>query len=233
MPKSMKKSSRARKGAKSKRSARKSRKSKSSVANGTGPGQWKTLNVRKNPVVVFEKTAKFNQNGVNVWLGANAQYIFNGGAIASSMPDWTVITSLYNRYKFMAVTYTWTLIDLGTVAGVDLSTARMPKMYIRYNYDSNLTNAQVPGKLQELDNVKTFSFSPEKTVVSYTYFPRTIEPVYLSAIATGYKLAKPQFIDVQYGTVPHYGMIVDVDFIANGLAITFDISYKTAFKYSA
>ena len=233
MPRSMKKKSmRPRKGRKSKRSLRKSRKSKSGVKNG-GPGQFKTLNYEKNPIVSFTKTAKFNVNGVNQLLGTNASQQFLGGALASTMPDFGVITSLYNRYRMDAVTYTFQWIDFQSTTGVDLGTVRAPKMYIRYNYDSNLTLSTVSSKLQELDNVQVFTFTPEKTSFSYTYYPRCIEPVYLSGISTGYKLGKKQFIDVQYATVPHYGLMFDVDYLALGTGIIYDITWKQSFKYTA
>jgi len=231
MPRSTKrKAMRPRKGKKSKRSLRKARKS---GVRSTGPGQFRVLNYEKNPIVSFTKTAKFDVNLVNAITGLNTSQQFIGGALANSMPDWSVITSLYNRYRMDAVTYTFQWVDNQSVPGTDLSTVRAPKMYIRYNYDSNLNIGNVITKLQELDNVQVFTFTPEKTSFSYTYYPRVIEPVYLSSVATGYKVGKKQFIDVQYGGVPHYGLIFDIDYLATGTNMLYDITWKTSFKYSA
>lgn len=178
----------------------------------------------------FTKTALFVNNGTNSYIGGGIPITFLGGALASSMPDWGVITSLYNRYKMRKITYTFNLTT--TLQSNGLDGDRLPRMFIRYNYDSNQTSAGVQTKLQDLSNVKVFQFTSEKTQFSYSYYPRCIEPVYLSGISTGYKLAKQQYIDVQYGTVPHYGLMFYVDTLSSGLVLTYDITWETAFSYA-
>lgn len=191
--------------------------------------QMVTYNPMRQKPIVFKKTALYNVNGVSVMTGASAPIATVGGANAASMPDWGSITSLFNRYKMLKITYTFTLTTASAANGLDGD--RLPKMFVRYNYDSNLTGAGVLGRFQECGDAKIFNFTADKTTFQYTYYPRCIEPVYLSGITTGYKLAKQQYIDVQYGTVPHYGIMWYVDFLAAGLLLTYDISYETAFKY--
>jgi len=190
--------------------------------------QLMTINSRKPKPQVFMKTALSQLSG-NTIVGAGASVVQLGGALASSMPDWSSIINLYNRYKMIRVKYTFTCqpsSPSGTLFSYDL-----PKMMVRYNYDSNLTTAGIAIKMQEIPNVKQFQFTPDKTTFSYTYYPRCIEPVYLSSISTGYKLAKQQYIDVQYGSVPHYGIMWYIDTLATGISISYDISWEVAFKY--
>ena len=196
----------------------------------TKVSQMITYNPNKPRPQLFKKTALYLSNGINILTGTGAAQTFLGGALAASMPDFGSITALYNRYKMRRITYTFNLST--TLQSNGLDGDRMPRMLIRYNYDSNLTGANVISRLQDSPNVKCFQFTPDKTTFSYSYFPRCIEPVYLSGISTGYKLAKPQYIDVQYGTVPHYGLMWTIDGLSTGLVITYDISYEIDFKYS-
>ena len=192
-------------------------------------GQQLTYNPSSPRPQVFTKTSLYSVNGINAYAGASLPINFVGGALAATMPDWSSITNLFNRFKMLKVTYTFNLTTTTAANGLDGD--RLPKMLIRYNYDSNLGAAGVPLRLQDSPNVKVFQFTADKTQFSYTYYPRCIEPVYLSGISTGYKLAKQQYIDVQYGTVPHYGLMFNVDFLSPGLFLTYDITWTTAFKY--
>jgi len=189
--------------------------------------QLQTVNSNHPKPQVFKKTVLASASGAgNVGGGLAVAQL--GGALASSMPDWSSIIALYNRYKMLKVTYTFNCqgLDGNTLFNLDL-----PKMLVRYNYDSNLSSSGILGKMQEIPNTKQFQFTPDKTSFSYSYYPRCIEPVYLSGVSTGYKLAKQQYIDVQYGSVPHYGIMWYIDNLAIGIKITYDISYSVAFKY--
>jgi len=191
--------------------------------------QHRIVNSFRPKPQVFRKSALSanGQGGLLTGSGVAIQVV--GGALASSMPDWSSITALYNRYKMLKITYTFNIQaaqGLGTLFNYDL-----PKMLVRYNYNSNLLATNAGTTLQEMANTHQFQFTPEKTSFSYSYYPRCVEPVYLSSVASGYKLAKQQYIDVQYGTVPHYGIAFFVDQLALGLVITYDISWEVAFKY--
>jgi len=196
----------------------------------TGPtrvNQLRTINNSIPRPQRFVKTALSSISG-NQMTGAGAAITVLGGALVGSMPDWGNIANLYNRYRMNKITYTFNVQATGNAT---LYTYDLPKIAVRYNYDSNLAAANVPTRIQEVNNFKQFQFTPEKTSFSYSYFPRCIEDVYLSAIASGYKLAKPQYIDVQYSTIPHYGIMWHVDNLANGLIITYDITWDVSFKY--
>lgn len=190
-------------------------------------GQLRTVNsIQLRPQRIV-KTSLSSISG-NQMVGAGASITVLGGALMGSMPDFSNIANLFNRYKMNKVTYTFNVQATGNAT---LYTYDLPKIAVRYNYDSNLASANVQSRIQEVNNFKQFQFTPDKTSFSYTYYPRCIEPVYLSAIASGYKVAKQQYIDVQYSTVPHYGIMWFVDNLATGLIITYDITWDVSFKY--
>lgn len=196
----------------------------------TGPvkvGQLRTVNNYQLRPQRVMKTSLSTISG-NVMTGAGGPITVLGGALMGSMPDFANLANLYNRYKMNKITYTFNVQATGNAT---LYTYDLPKIAVRYNYDSNLASANVQTRIQECNNFKQFQFTPEKTTFSYTYYPRCIEPVYLSLIASGYKLAKPQFIDVQYSSIPHYGIMWYVDNLATGLIITYDITWDATFKY--
>jgi len=190
-----------------------------------------TLN-RVGPIPqVFKKISLADSSGA-VIIGGGAQYWAIGGVTGANMPDWTNILTLYNRYKIKSVSYTFNVQSTGSASLISFD---LPKLYIRYNYDSNLSagllGVNILAKMQEVPHVKQFQFTPEHTSFTYKFYPKCIEPVYLSSVSTGYKLARPQYIDTQYGTVPHYGIMYYFDFVASGIKITQDIQYEIAFKY--
>jgi len=192
-------------------------------------GQSLNYNATNSKVVKFVKTALYSVNGTNNYTGTGSAISFIGGALPSSMPDWTNIIDLFNRYKLRKVTYTFNLTT--TTGNNGLDGERLPKMYVRYNYNSNLPVLQVINQMQETPNVKVHQFTADKTQFSYSYYPRCLEQVYLSGITTGYKVAKQQYIDVTYGSVPHYGIMWYVDTLSTGLQINYDITWECDFKY--
>lgn len=206
------------------------RKRKSAPKRVAKLGQLINLNTLRPKPQVFKKTALYAQNLTNVMVGAGTSVVQIGGALPSSMPDWSSIIALYNRYKMRKITYTF---NLQSTAGATTSlySYDLPRIFIRYNYDSNLGSGGVLAKLQECPNVKVHQFTPEKTTFSYSYYPHILQPVYLSALSTAYKIAPQQYIDIVYGTVPHYGIMWYVDNLTTSLSLTYDISWETSFKY--
>jgi len=192
--------------------------------------QMRTQNAFSPKPQVFMKTQLSEFNPVALtYIGAGTFISALGGITVGSMPDFLNISALYNRYKMLAVTYNFNVQPVGTGGLIAFD---LPKMTIRYNYDSLLSSTSVmPQVFQGLPNVKTFQFTPDKTQLSYTFYPRCVEPVYLSGLSTGYKLAKQQYIDVGYSNVPHYGIMWYIDSLPTGVKMTLDITYKVAFKY--
>lgn len=186
--------------------------------------------VYKPQVQVFTKTLLSETNpSTLIYAGTNSAISLIGGISLVAMPDLTNIIALYNRYKILSCTYTWNLQANSPTQ--NLGQYDLPRISIRYNYDTALASSSIISRMQELPNVKQFQFTPEKTQVSYTWYPRCNEPVYLSGVLTGYKLAKQQYIDVGYTGVPHYGIMWYADRLSTGLSLALDITYKVAFKY--
>ena len=178
-----------------------------------------------SPTTKFVRTY-FSQGSIT---GADASYGTNYAIQADAMPDWSVISALYNRFRLDKVTYTFTLID-PSVSTPNLVTARLPELLMRYNYDSG---APTPTgtTMGALGNVVSTKLTLDQNRVSYTWIPKTVSPLYLGLTTSGYKLNAPLFIDVAYGGVPHYGMSLVVDFLAAGLTILIDVEYHVTMRY--
>ena len=171
------------------------------------------------------------------FVGVNTAQSSVNAFLCQNMPDIGNIQLLYNRYRINKIHLTYRLKDNGNGDALNFNTVTMPTMWIRYNYDSNdLTSATptatVKNRLQELNNVKSFTFTPEKTQFVYTINPRTISPVYLSSILTGYKLNPKQYIDIAYTNVPHYGVAWYIDQLPSGLMLEVDTTFDVSFQYS-
>lgn len=214
---------------KQKKPARRPRRQIRKRHNPARVSQMRTQSSTKPKTQVFVKTQlAYNNPTALEYIGAAIPLTSLGGATVGAMPDFNNIITLYNRYKMLSITYNW---NLQTTGALSLYNYDLPKILIRYNYDANLTSSQVATKMEQIPNVKQFQFTQDKTQMSYTYFPRCNEPVYLSGVSTGYKLAKQQYIDVAYSSVPHYGIMWYVDKLETGLKLSLDITYKVAFKY--
>jgi len=148
-----------------------------------------------------------------------------------SLPDFNDIAILFNRYKLNRVTATFTLRSAAGSAGGLGNSTQLPKLFVRYNYDANITAANIPQTLQEVNNVICHSFTEDSTVLRYTCVPRTIAPVYRSALLTGYELQKKSYIDCAYSDVPHYGLMIWVPYLAAGDEILIDYTYDFVVKY--
>jgi len=192
--------------------------------------QMRTHNAFKPKSQIFMKTQLCDGNPTALtYVGTGAPIASVGGITVGSMPDFLNIIALYNRYKIISCTYNWNVQPVGSGGLISFD---LPKMTIRYNYDGNIASSSVlPLKFQDLNNVKQFQFTPDKTQFSYTYYPRVNEPIYLSGVSTGYKLGRPQYIDCAYSNVPHYGLMWYLDSVPVGVKVCLDITYKVAFKY--
>lgn len=195
-----------------------------------------------NPRSVKTLTQRFVKSlyQANLVAGADTTVATVNAFTMASVPDIGAISVLYNRYKLNKIHMTFTLKDAygGSDSGVNLITARMPTLWIRYNYDSeNITPstdyADLIEKLQEVPNVKSITFTPNQTKFTYTLIPFTVAPVYLSSVATGYQLQKKRYIDMAYLNVPHYGVMWAIDELPEGLELVVDVSYDFTVKYTS
>jgi len=154
-------------------------------------------------------------------------YSFSMNALA----DFNDIAILFNRYKLNKITHTFTLRSASGTAGGLSGSTQLPKLFCRYNYDSNIVSSNIPSTLQEANNVINHTFTEDSTVFQYSIVPRTIQPVYRSTLLTGYELQKRTYIDAAYPDVPHYGLMIWTPFLANGDEILIDITYDFSMKY--
>lgn len=195
-------------------------------------GQTLVVNAYPQTIQRFVKTNlnQFTGNGASTSL--EDVVAFN----LATMPDSSNITALYNEYRIRKITITATLladrVGGGGTGGTDWFTTReMPTLYMRYNYDANLTSGGVPANVFTQPNWFRTQFTPEHTVAQYSFVPKTLTMIYLSGIATGYAPNDPLWVDTTYNTVPHYGLQFSTDFLATGFTLSFDVTYDVEFRY--
>jgi len=188
------------------------------------------LNKRSDKPVRFVKTILSDFTGGIPSLVGTGTYVTGANSVSiGNVPDFGSIAQLFNRYKINKIHLTVRWKE--TLTTGSLSVGRAPTMWIRYNYDTNLALGSIPTKVQEGNNWRQISFTPDSTQHTYTFIPFTVAPVYLSQIATGYELQKKKYIDSAYQYVPHYGIMYYVDSLAVGQSISFDVTYDFSVKY--
>lgn len=187
-------------------------------------------------LVLHNPTTKSNQFQVRKTEFLHTSFTgagFPTGAVAlqsiASMPDISDFVNVFDEYKINKITWTFTLKLVTTSTTLDDHT--MPKLLVRYNYDSNLTSASATfAAMQELNDVLSYQFTPQKTQIKYEFSPKTVTPVYLSLVATGYKTNPATWISTQYTGVPHYGIQIAIDYLAAGLIVEIDQEWDVSFR---
>ncbi len=179
-----------------------------------------------NNIETKQFTVSTTKLGAKTITGANASnsdYLINE---IQDLPNYATFLNLFDRYIIRRVKATFKWVDTNDAAK-PLSDCRTPQIYMRYNYDSNAANGnQAP----DLYNAKRFVLTPEKQMVSYSWIPKTVSPVYLSAVSTGYKENNPMWIDGSYTSVPHYGLSYYIDYIPSDTQIIIDYELSVSFK---
>lgn len=164
---------------------------------------------------------------VGTAAGGTVNTIIN--PLLTGMPDLPYYQSLFAYYKIRSVRYTFKWFDTDSSASSTstLNNVVQPKLYICKNYDGNLTNAN---NLVEKKGVVAFTFTPEQTEFQFTVYPHTLSPVYYSNTASGYKKNPQCWIDCDYVSVPHYGVLLYIDSIPLGTAISRTENWTVDFK---
>lgn len=154
-------------------------------------------------------------------------YVYN--PTVGAMPDLANYTALFTHFRIESFSVTFRWVDDGTQAGVDLQTVQQPVLNICFNDDGNLSTV-TSTVIGEKRNVVQHTFTAEKSVFTYTFYPKTISPIYYSSVASGYKLNKKEWIDCDYSATPHYGIAVYIDQLPVGTRLNVDHHYDVSFK---
>lgn len=179
-----------------------------------------------NNIETKQFTVSTTKLGHITLTGANASasnYLINE---IQDLPSYATYLSLFDRYIIRRVKATFKWVDTNDGAK-PLGDYRTPQIFMRYNYDSNAANGnQAP----DLYQAKRFVLTPEKQMISYSWVPKTVSPVYLSSLSTGYKENNPMWIDGSYISVPHYGLSYYIDYIPTDTQIIIDLELTVSFK---
>lgn len=180
-----------------------------------------------NNIETKQFTVSTTKLGATTITGANASasnYMINE---IQDLPNYATYLNLFDRYLIRRVKATFKWVDTNDSSSTQLANYRTPQIYMRYNYDSNAANGnQAP----DLYQAKRFVMTPQQQMVSYSWVPKTVSPVYLSAVSTGYKENPPQWIDGSYTSVPHYGLSYYIDYIPADTQIIIDLELSVSFK---
>jgi len=151
----------------------------------------------------------------------------------SDIPLYTEFVSLFDKYKFNYIKYSWRMIN--TPATGD----EWPTMYTFKMQDSDLT---VPTEAitEQQPFLKRMVFSDENRTFSTKIYPYWLSILYgTSALPTGVGYAenmskKSTYIDSRYSNVAHYGLCYFIPTTPGGIltnwSIVCDIEYNFSLK---
>lgn len=184
---------------------------------------------RKPVNVVRLKKTLYNgilQNGAGGGIGGTSY------ATANPVPDWTYMKTLFSHYRITRMKYVFTLTDYIAGDGKAFSNTRMPELFMRYNYDPNLAIPTTSLAMQELDNVVSVQFSPERTRFEYIVDPKQLAPTMTASgsATVGYRPIKPQWTNVADDTVQHWGLVYWVDYLDASFRLVADVEFEIELK---
>jgi len=128
-------------------------------------------------------------------------------------------TSLFDRYRIEKIEYKIQLLnnpDTGSYLANPVANNNnnfYPKMWYVRDYDD--ASAESIATMQQRAYVKCCVMKPNMQK-KITIRPAILTQLYLSGVAAGYAPKFNQFIDMQYPSVPHYGLKIAMDY--NGFA---------------
>lgn len=140
---------------------------------------------------------------------------------AIPVDEYNALKALYTHYKIKKVVYTFTMNSEG-FTGIVANATVIPKLYIRYTYDSDSLAATL-ANFAEMQNVKVFQFGGEGNQARYTWYPRVLQTVYQSSgIVSSNSPARPRWFDIDYGGMQHYGCAFIMPFMPAGATLTLE-----------
>lgn len=146
-----------------------------------------------------------------------------------AMPDYAQLAQVFAHYMINSITLTFRFMDITSDDTFTLDNVPSCHLYIAHNYDSTLNDAS---HVAEKRNMVSHTFTKEKNLFSYTVYPKTVSPVYLSAVSTGYKVNPKVWVEKSYQSVSHYGALLWIPSIPVGTRVACDYTYNVSWKHS-
>lgn len=214
-------------------SARFRRWRRSRISASTGfvprPSQLAIAAQRLPTTVTFKKNQNFYTsitNPLNGPVGAVVRAVF------TEIPDYDKMATLFNRYRISECKLRFRLIDSISNNADNLSSQRMPLLSIRKNQDPNLAPASINGTLiSQFDNVATFQFTPEQTMVEYVVKPSVGRQVTISGTTNAISQGPAPWLDCTYNSVPHHLVWLYLDYIHSSCQVVVDFEWTVDLKY--
>lgn len=139
--------------------------------------------------------------------GSATQY----GAITfqlSDLPGATNLATLYDKYRFKSVEVLFraTGMQMNTTTG---GSNDAPDFTTVIDFD----NSTAPTSITQLQRYSTAKVTTATSNHYRHFLPRTVRPVYISGVSTGYCEGDPtEWLDLAYPTIPHYALLYALGF---------------------
>lgn len=150
----------------------------------------------------------------------------NPSGLGTAMPDWTNLSGLFDYYK---VNFIKVHIWADTTGNLDTDPI---VMWMRYNYEPNVSVPSLAGMLQ-LPKVIKKTFTSQRPRYTYVIKPKVEDNVYNTGLTAtaGRALQNAPWIDVN-NPAQLYGFQYFVDNTSASQTIRFEIEYNVSFKYN-
>lgn len=199
------------------------------------------MNAGKLPTLTLSKA--LNYTLCNYVAGASAgagnAFVFDpsgtygncsasGGPLA--MPDWTSLKNVFDLYRV-----NWIKIHMfsqnTTASGLSADADPMD-VYMRYNYESQITTPTLAG-ITQVPKVIKKTFTQDRPRYTYMIKPKVESAMYNVGASAGWGrgLVNMKWTDVD-SPVQLYGFKFYVDRQLTGQQLFFEIEYNVSFKYS-
>lgn len=140
-----------------------------------------------------------------------APYLGNFGCTLSQVVNVNEFANLFDQYKITYCRARWFLsIDPGAQTA---TTANYPKLFWCRDYDDDGTVASL-NDLRENVRTKVAVLRPDRPV-TIGFKPNVLQAMYGTALASTYKPAFNQWIDMSQTTTKHYGYKFGIDNLTN------------------
>lgn len=154
------------------------------------------------------------------------------GALTFQLSDLSTsssLTTLFDKYRLKEVEIVFFPID--NQYNIDVTgSATIGNFYTAIDFDNNATPTSVAQVERYSTSVTTSGNKPQ-----YRHFrPRTVRPVYISGVSTGYSEGRPDdWLDCAYPSIPYYALLYALSQTANAGTCTYGVRVRYVFQFAA
>jgi hypothetical protein len=154
------------------------------------------------------------------------------GALTFQLSDLSTsssLTTLFDKYRLKEIEIIFFPID--NQYNIDVTgSATIGNFYTAIDFD----NASAPTSIAQIERYST-SVVTSGNKPQYRHFrPRTVRPVYISGVSTGYAEGRPDdWLDCAYPSIPYYALLYALSQTANAGTCTYGVRARYMFQFAA